>query len=63
MDHIEESLVTLTSKSSMVEEVTLAEEYLTKEVEVEEETEKLSLGATNATSWGISHLNVQGRKK
>ena len=42
----------------MVEEVTLAEEDLTKEVEAEE----LSIGATNATIWGIYHLNVQGRK-
>ena len=57
-----ESSVTLTIKSSMVEEVTLAEEDLTKEVEVEEEVEKLSLDATNATSWGIIHLNVHGRK-
>ena len=36
----------------------LLEEDLTKEVEVEDEAEKLSLDATNATSWGISHLNV-----
>ena len=43
----------------MVEEVTLAEEDLTKELEVEEEEEKLSLDATNVTSWGASHLNVQ----
>ena len=40
----------------MVEEVILAEEDLTKEVE--DEAEKLSLDATNATSWGISHLSV-----
>ena len=46
----------------MVEEVTLAEEDLTKEVEVEKEAEELSIGATNATSWGINDLNVQGRK-
>ena len=59
MESRDESPVTLTSKSSMVEEVTLVEEDLTKEVEVEEEAEKLSLGATNATSWGINHLNVQ----
>ena len=58
MEHREESPVTLTSKSGMVEEVTLAEEDHTREVEVEEEAEKLSLGATNATSWGISCLNV-----
>ena len=32
------------------------------EVYVEEEVEKLSLDATNATSWGISHLNVQEKK-
>ena len=57
-----ESPVTLTSKSNMVEEVSLVEEDLTKEVEVEEEAKKPSLDATNATSWGISHLNVQGRK-
>ena len=44
----------------MVEEETLAKEDLTKEVE--EEAEKLSLDATNATSWGISHLNVQEKK-
>ena len=58
MEHREESPVTLTSKSSMVEEVTLAEEDLTKEVEVEHEVDKLSLYATNATSWGIIHLSV-----
>ena len=48
----------------MVDEVNLVEEDLTKEVEVEEEeeVEKLSLRVTNATSWGINHLNVQGRK-
>ena len=46
----------------MVEEVILAEEDLTKEVEVEDKEEWLSLGATNATSWGISHLTVQERK-
>ena len=62
MGHRDESPVTLTSKRNIVEEVILAEEDLTKEVEVEEEAEKLSLDATNATSWGISHLNVQGRK-
>ena len=62
MDHKEESPVTLARKSSMVEEVILAEEDLTKEVEVETEAEELSIGATNATSWGINHLNVQGRK-
>ena len=37
MEHKEESPVTLISKRSMVEEVTLTEEDLTKEVEVEEE--------------------------
>ena len=58
MEHRGESPVTLTSKRSMVEEVTLAEVDLTKEVEVEEETEDLSIDATNATSWGIDHLNV-----
>ena len=46
----------------MVEEVILEEEELTKEVEVEEEAEELSIGAKNATSWGIDHFNVQGRK-
>ena len=46
----------------MVEEVILAKEDLTKEVEVEEEIEKLLLDATNAISWGINHLNVEGRK-
>ena len=59
MEHRGESLITLTSKRSMVEEVTLSEEELTKEVEVEKEAKELSLGATNATSWGINHLNVQ----
>ena len=58
LDHREESPVTLTSKSSMVEEVILVEEVHTKEVEVEDEARKLSLDATNATNWGISHLNV-----
>ena len=42
--------------------MTLAEEDLTKEVEVEDKTERLSFGVTNATSWGISHLNVQEKK-
>ena len=55
MESREEISVTLTSKSSMVEEVTLAEEDLTKEVEAEE----LATGVTNATSWGIDHLNVR----
>ena len=58
LESTKESLVTLTSKKSMVEEVTLAEEDLTKEVEVEKEAEELSIGATNETSWGIDHLNV-----
>ena len=62
MDFKGESPVTLTSKSSMVEEVSLAEEDLTKEVKVEEKAEELSIGATNETSWGIDHLNVQRRK-
>ena len=62
MDHREESPVTLASKNSMVEEVILVEQDLTKEVEVEEEAEKLSLDATNAISWGISHLNVEGKR-
>ena len=53
-----ESLVTLTSNINMVEEVTLVGEDLTKEVDVEEETKELSIGATNETSWGIDHLNV-----
>ena len=60
LEHRGKSPVTLTSKSSMVEEVMLAEEDLTKEVE--KEVEEMSLGATNATSWGINNLNVQGRK-
>ena len=58
MYHRRESPVTLTSKSSMVEEVTLAKDDLTKEVEVEKEAEELSICATNATRWGINHLNV-----
>ena len=58
MDHKEGSPITLASKRSMVEEVILVEEDLTKEVEVEDEDERLSFGVTNATSWGISHLNV-----
>ena len=58
MDHREGSPITLASKSSMAEEVILVEEDLTKEVEVEDEAEKLSLYATNATSWCISHLSV-----
>ena len=62
LDYREESPVTLASKRSMIEEVILAEEDLTKEVEVEDEAERLSFGVTNATSWGISHLNVQERK-
>ena len=46
MEHRGDSPVTLTSKSIMVEEVTLEEEDLTKEVEVEKEAEELSVGAT-----------------
>ena len=48
----------ITSMNNMVEEVTQGEEDLTKAVEVEEEVERLSIGATNATSWGINHSNV-----
>ena len=62
LDHRKERPVTLASMSSMVEEVTLVEEDLTKDVEVEDEVEKLSLDATNATNWGISHLSVQEKK-
>ena len=62
MEHRGESLVTLTSNFSMVEEVNLEEEGLTKEVEAEEEVDELSIGVTNATSWGIERLNVQRRK-
>ena len=62
MGHREGSPITLVSKSSMVEEAILAREDLTKEVEVEDEAEKLSLDSTNAASWGISHLNVQEKK-
>ena len=42
----------------MVEEVNQGEEDLTKAVEVEEEAERLPIGATNAISWGIDHSNV-----
>ena len=62
MEHIEKSLVTLTSKISTVEEVTLAGEDLTKEVKVENKAEELSIGAIYTTSWGIDHLNVHRRK-
>ena len=62
LENREEIPITLTSKGSMVEEVTLAEEDFTKEVEVEKEAKELSIDATNATSWGIDHFNVQGRK-
>ena len=62
MDHREGSPITLSSKSNMAEEVILAEEDLTKEVDVEDVAEKLSLDATNATNWGISHLSVQEKK-
>ena len=62
MGHREESLVILTSNRSMVEEVILAEEDVTKEVEVEKEVEELFIGATNATSWVINHLNVHGQR-
>ena len=50
MERRGESLVTLTSKSSMVEEVILAEDDLTREVKVEDEEERMSFGVTNATS-------------
>ena len=50
LDHREGSPITLASKRNMAEEVILAEEDLTKEVEVEDVAEKLSLDATNATS-------------
>ena len=62
MDHSEGSQINLASKSSMAEEVILAEEDLTKEVEVEDEAKKLSLDVTDATNWGISHLSVHERK-
>ena len=42
----------------MVGELIIAEEDLTKEVEVEDKAERLSFGVTNATSWGINRLNV-----
>ena len=45
-------------RSNKAGEMTQEEEYLTKEVEVKEETDELSIGATNATSWGIDNLNV-----
>ena len=54
----EASPTTLTNTSSMVEEVTQEEEDLTKGAEVEEEAERLSIGATNATNWGIYHSSV-----
>ena len=38
------------------------EEYLTKEVEVEEEENKLSLDVTNVTNWVIDLLNAWRRK-
>ena len=63
LDRREESLVTLSSKRNMAKEVIVAEEDLTKEVEVEDEVDKLSLDATNSTSWGINNLNVHGRKR
>ena len=62
LDHEEESLVTITNKSSMVEELIIAEEDLAKEVEVEDEAKRLSFGVTNEISWGISRLNVQEKK-
>ena len=62
MEYKGEIPVTLTRKNNMVDEVTLVEEDLTKEVEVEKEANELSIGATNETSWGINHLNVQGRQ-
>ena len=58
MERKEVSPLTLTRKRSMVEEVILSEEELTKEVEVEEEADNLTLDATHAISWGISHLSV-----
>ena len=58
MESIGDNSVILTSKRNMVEEVNLAEEDLTKEVEVEQEVEKLPLYVINATSRGISHLSV-----
>ena len=56
--HREGSPITLANQSRMTEEVILLEEELTKEVEVEDEVEKLSLDDTNATGWSISHLSV-----
>ena len=58
MEYRGEGPITLTSKSNMVEEVTLGEEELTKEIEVDKEAEELSIGATNEKNWGINHLNV-----
>ena len=50
LDHREGSPITLANKSSIAEEMILADEELTKEIEAEDEAEKLSLDATNETS-------------
>ena len=49
-------------RSNKVGEMNQEEEYLTKEVEVEEEENELSLDVTNVTKWVIDLLNARRRK-
>ena len=46
------------SKDSQRKKVAAEEEYLTREVEVEEEARKLAIDVTNVTSWFINLLSV-----
>ena len=46
------------SKGSQRKKVAAEEEDLTREVEVEEEAERLSTGVTNVTNWVTNLLNV-----
>lgn len=51
-------LATQVNKVSQIKEVTPEEEELIKEVEEEEEAERLSIGVTNVTNLVIGHLSV-----
>ena len=56
-----ESPTTQTNKSNKIEEVTQDGEDITKEVEVEEEANQMSLDVKNVTNWTKDPLNVQRR--
>ena len=51
-------LATQINKGSQKREVTPEEEYLTREVEVEEGAKRMSTSVTNVTSWVTDILSV-----